>query len=522
MAKRKAPQAAAAPAAGVSKPAPTKKARFSNPPPRPSGPSSTAPTKSKKAQGKATQPAPDAAASTPAAPKRFVVASGSYERLLYGLECTFKPATAAAAAAAAAAAKKGSKKDYELSVEPIFSFPAHLSSLRTVAASHLLSPGTGSERKVGGKYLVTAGTDEIIKVWDLKRRKEVGNLEGDTTGTINCMRFVPQRNMLMVASSDSTIALYRVRDFVLLRALKGHKGRVNSIDAHPDGRVALSVGVDRMLRMWDLVAGKSVASLRLSREGDIVRWNTNGSKFAVICNNELTVYGLDMSIHHQLTAKSRFHDVRFCHFPLDASDPNQREYLFVACEDGRTRVFDISDPTPVTVDDSTDLNALDLPKLDPVASLVGHSNRIKMIDLLEVALPTAEPSSTIVLTTVSSDGLINMYDLADVQAGSAAIAEEGKELEVQPIANFDTDKSRLTCVCAIGLVERGEAGAAKKGENGAAEDDSEEEEDDEEEESEDEDVAGGSQDGESEEDEEEFAGFEDEEEEEEEDEGEDA
>lgn len=27
-------------------------------------------------------------------------------------------------------------------------------------------------------------------------------------------------------------------------------------------------------------------------EGDIVRWNTNGSKFAVICNNELTVYGL--------------------------------------------------------------------------------------------------------------------------------------------------------------------------------------------------------------------------------------
>lgn len=79
------------------------------------------------------------------------------------------------------------------------------------------------------------------------------------------MRFVPQRNMLMVASSDSTIALYRVRDFVLLRALKGHKGRVNAIDAHPDGRVALSVGVDRMLRMWDLVAGKSVASLRLSR-----------------------------------------------------------------------------------------------------------------------------------------------------------------------------------------------------------------------------------------------------------------
>lgn len=174
MAKRKAPQTASAPSAGASKPAPTKKARFSNPPPRPSAPTPAASAKSKKAQGKAVQAPADPAASTPDAPKRFVVASGSYERLLYGLECSFKPATKAG--------KNGTGKDYELSVDPIFSFPAHLSSLRTVAASHLLSPGTGSERKVGGKYLVSAGTDEIIKVWDLRRRKEMGNLEGDTIG----------------------------------------------------------------------------------------------------------------------------------------------------------------------------------------------------------------------------------------------------------------------------------------------------------------------------------------------------
>lgn len=135
----------------------------------------------------------------------------------------------------------------------------------------------------------------------------------DDAGTITALRFVPSRNMLLAASTDSTISLYRVRDWVLLRGLKGHKGRVNSVDAHPDGRVALSVGVDRMLRMWDLVAGKSVTALKLGvgaspfplllhpcgpltsislAEGDLVRWNTNGSKFAVICNNALTVYGL--------------------------------------------------------------------------------------------------------------------------------------------------------------------------------------------------------------------------------------
>ncbi|BGP52546.1 Protein mak11 [Rhodotorula sphaerocarpa] len=505
MGKRKAPQASASAASGAAASAPVKKARFSNPPPRAAAPSAAAPPpKSKKAQGKAAQAAAEPVARTPEPPKRFVVASGSYERLLYGLECSFQPATKKAA-------KAGADKGYALSIEPVFSFPAHLSSVRTVAASHILSPGTGSERKVGGKYLVSAGTDEVIKVWDLRRRKEMGSLEGDTTGTINCMRFVPQRNMLMVASSDSTIALYRVRDFVLLRALKGHKGRVNAMDAHPDGRVALSVGVDRMLRMWDLVAGKSVASL----QGDVVRWNTNGSKFAVICNNELTVYGLDMSIHHQMTAKSRFQDVRFCHFPLDAADPAQREYLCVACEDGRTRVFDISNPTPVVVDEATDLNALDLPKLEPVALLAGHTNRVKMIDLLEVALPTAEPSTTIVLTTASSDGFINFYDLADVHAlvhardqKSAAGAAAG---EVEPIGRFDTDKSRLTCVCAIGLVER--AAGSKSAAQGDEDDDSEESDSEEEDEDEDDDESEEGS-GAEELEEDEFAGFEDEEEEE--------
>ncbi|KPV78002.1 uncharacterized protein RHOBADRAFT_50525 [Rhodotorula graminis WP1] len=484
MAKRKAAQTAPAPAAPTAKP-PAKKARFSNPPPPPPAASSSTPRAKPKQKGKAA--ASTAAASAPgavknpAAPKRFTVAAGSYERLLYGLECTFEPAT-------------GTGTDFELSISPIFSFPAHLSSLRTVAASTLTHEGTGSERRVGGKYLVSGGSDEIIKVWDLPRRKEVGSLEGDTIGTITCMRFVPQRNMLAVASTDSTIALYRVRDWILLRSLKGHKGRVNSFDAHPDGRVALSVGVDKMLRMWDLVAGKSVTAMRLGGEGDVVRWNTNGSKFAVICGSDLTVYGLDMSIHHLLTAKSRFHDVRFCYFPLDATDPNQREYLLVACEDGKVRVFDVSNPNPITIDEDTDLDEVDLPYLDPVALFSGHSNRVKQMDLLEVALPTAEPSSTMVLTTVSSDGKINMYDLARLPRDAPVAEDKGKGKkatkpasapvpadklpEVLPSATFDTDKTRLTCVTAIGIVEKrartaGADGEAQQEEESSSEDDEE-------------------------------------------------
>lgn len=127
-------------------------------------------------------------------------------------------------------------------------------------------------------------------------------------------------------------------------------------------------------------------------EGDLVRWNTDGTKFAIICGSNLTVYGIvslyssskapqtadiapsqDMTVLHSLQAPSRFHDVHFCYFPLDVNDPTQCEYLFVACEDGKTRVFDVTSPSTPVDDPSADPEAL--PTLDPIAQLTGHANR---------------------------------------------------------------------------------------------------------------------------------------------------
>jgi protein MAK11 len=67
------------------------------------------------------------------------------------------------------------------------------------------------------------------------------------------------------ASEDGTIAIFRVRDWVPLRTMRGHKGRVNCIAVHPGLKVALSVGKDNMLRMWDLKKAKSVASTKLGK-----------------------------------------------------------------------------------------------------------------------------------------------------------------------------------------------------------------------------------------------------------------
>jgi len=80
----------------------------------------------------------------------FVIVAGSYEKLLYGIEGTYAP---------------GADRP---TLKPIFIFPAHLACVKAVAAS------------ASGKWLASGSEDEFVKVWDLRRRKEVGSLSQHT------------------------------------------------------------------------------------------------------------------------------------------------------------------------------------------------------------------------------------------------------------------------------------------------------------------------------------------------------
>jgi protein MAK11 len=131
------------------------------------------PNKTRMTASKVSRPKVDASANTlsddlmkPGAresslPSSFKIIAGSYERLLYGLQATVSVSSPA------------TSSELEWTLKPIFIFPAHVSYIKTVAAS-----------PQGGKWLATGSGDEIIKVWDLRRRKEVGGLmqhEGSTT-----------------------------------------------------------------------------------------------------------------------------------------------------------------------------------------------------------------------------------------------------------------------------------------------------------------------------------------------------
>ncbi|WFD44402.1 Protein mak11 [Malassezia psittaci] len=333
---------------------------------------------------------------------RIVV--GSYERFLYGL---------------AAFMQVTPEGGYECVIEPQFVFPAHVASIRAVACA-----GDGA------KWLCTGGTDETIKVWDLRRKKEVGALIGHE-GTITTLCF-PSRTIMMSAGEDGVINMYRVRDWSLLRTLRGHTGRINSASVHPSGRIALSVGADRTIRMWDLMRGVGASSVKIGVAADRIEWDTLGKRFAVMAGSQVMLFATDLTKLGEIEQPKRLHDI--CFTQVKMADGQQHELLCVACETGVVNIYDLDN-----MQSPTDGEQDSVPSPKEIGQLVGHENRVKVV-------PVAVEDDTISLlaTTISSDGWIRVFNMTPLTA-----TEEFLELE--SIASYDTKHSRLTCLSAVGF-----------------------------------------------------------------------
>ncbi|KAJ9124197.1 hypothetical protein QFC22_000994 [Naganishia vaughanmartiniae] len=351
--------------------------------------------------------------------EKFLVIAGSYEKNMYGLEIDVKNY------------KSSSPETSPPLVKAIFIFPAHLSCIKTMKAS----PG-------GGKFLATGSDDEFVKVWDLRRRKEIGSLS-QHIGSITSVAF-PTRSHLLSASEDATISLFRTRDWALLRSLKGHSGRVNCIDVHPSGKVALSVGKDKTLKMWDLMRGRGAASLALGAEADVVRFAPDGNHFGILLPTGIDVYTTRMVKVGSISSNRRLHDIVFVKI-------DEAEFLLTGTEEGKLLVYRL-DLSPESIENETACQSLGV--------LGGHSNRIKAVSHMKMNLAEGPVHF---ITTVSSDGKINIHDFTRAShILQSRTPTKGGE-DISPVASYDTKGSRLVCCCTA-EVFRGKSLTQVKGE----------------------------------------------------------
>ena len=95
-----------------------------------------------------------------------------------------------------------------LALDMTFGFHCCFGSIRCMAVSP------------NGKYMVCGGTDEMIRIFDMKTKKSVGELLKHS-GSITSLEFVGN-GFLLSASEDFTICIWRVHDWQCLHILGGH------------------------------------------------------------------------------------------------------------------------------------------------------------------------------------------------------------------------------------------------------------------------------------------------------------
>lgn len=316
---------------------------------------------------------------------------------------------------------------------PVFHFQAHALSVKCLA--------------IAGRYLVSGSNDEHIRIYDLQKRKELGTLLAHQ-GSITALQFsrrdaatAGNARWLLSASEDHRIIVWRVRDWENLGVLKGHTARVNDLDIHPSGRIAVSVSEDHSVRLWNLMTVKKAAVLKLrkyNQNGQAVRWlkrgdaesADSGSHFAVALLTKVIVFAAaDAKVHREIDLGRR----TVMHIEVQTL-PDGREYLCVGLSDGRVEFYDSEKLCSAGEDDEKPVEC--------EFHVLGHTNRVK-----DFAFYTNEHGTYLV--SIGSDGKAVVWEMAaDGEPQQRAVYDCGERLNClalcdEAVEKVDTMKKRL-------------------------------------------------------------------------------
>ncbi|ODQ67064.1 WD40 repeat-like protein, partial [Nadsonia fulvescens var. elongata DSM 6958] len=319
---------------------------------------------------------------------RFRIVTGSYEHNLLCVSLSLYPQTPM--------------------FTPIFHFTPHIQSIRCVASSK--------------RYLVSGSNDENIRIYDLQKRKELGTLM-EHTGNVRSLQFF-QNKWMLSCGDDGKIFVWRTKDWEVLATLKGHTAGVVDLAIHPSGKIAISVGDDNALRLWNLMTGRKASQIKIDRNVIGCGWSDKGDRYAIAFEKKLQLYNpTDNTILLQLTSKTPIYCMKL--FVL-----NDVEYIVTSHGNGKILFTPLD--AAIAAYEATGGNkiAIEETGLAQGFEIAAHAVRVKSFTLHYYA-----PTGVWYLASVSTDGKLVISDLS--QKDQVAVYDTGDRLNC--ITVFDDD-----------------------------------------------------------------------------------
>lgn len=136
---------------------------------------------------------------------------------------------------------------------------------RTVTALNRLPGHQGDIRDLlllkDGTTAITAGDDEVIRLWDLTTGAELARLPGHQ-GTVNALALTPDQQLLISASTDRTIRFWDLDQRQEVgRIDNAHPTPINAVVVSPLGQIFASASAGGDIKLWDLQTRAEVGTL---------------------------------------------------------------------------------------------------------------------------------------------------------------------------------------------------------------------------------------------------------------------
>lgn len=278
---------------------------------------------------------------------------------------------------------------------PIFHFTPHTQSIRALAWSK--------------RTLVSGSNDELMRLYDLQTRKEVGTLMHHA-GQILCLEFFKAK-WLLSGAGDGKICLWRSKDWELLAELKGHTAPVLDISVHSSGRIALSVGVDHKLVLWNLMTAKKASVRKLKNAPLQVEFVPDTpANYIIAFSKQICYYGSNGKTLKEWDVDSPVHRLSW-----------YEKFFVVSTDDGKISFFNTE-------------------KDEPEFVLRGHATRVKDFSILNNFMASVSTDGNIVVWDLEKRDQVAVYNAGDRLNCVVLVPDEIEKIIKRPEPDHDADQ----------------------------------------------------------------------------------